>query len=123
MLAIWERISILRTNVRKRNSNKEVREMQKLRSYQLTNPARLVRALMIVALAATLSLVGISGSVATDTDPVELTYITVSQGDSLWSLAEVHAGDADPRDWIAEVVIANALESSDLTPGQQIALP
>lgn len=97
--------------------------MQNVRSYQLTNPVRLVRAIVILVLAATLSLVGISGSVATDSDPIQLTYITVSQGDSLWSLAEVYAGNADPRDWIAEVVITNALESVDLIPGQQIALP
>ena len=97
--------------------------MQNVRSYQLTNPVRLVRAIVILVLAAALSLVGISGSVATDSEPIQLTYITVSQGDSLWSLAEVHAGNADPRDWIAEVVIANALESVDLIPGQQIALP
>ena len=97
--------------------------MQKLGAYQLTDPRRFVRGVIVLVLSIILSIAGISGSVATDSDPVELTYITVSQGDSLWSLAEVHAGDADPRDWIAEVVIANALESSDLTPGQQIALP
>ncbi len=50
-------------------------------------------------------------------------YVTVQYGDSLWSLANVYAPNSDPRDWIAEVVLLNALSSVDLTPGQQIALP
>ena len=123
MLAKCRRVSILRTNVRKRNSSKEVRAMQKLGAYQLIDPRRFVRAVLVLALAVILSVIGITGSVATDAEPAELTYITVSQGDSLWSLAEAHAGGQDPRDWIAEVVMTNALTSADLIPGQQIALP
>lgn len=90
--------------------------------YTLTNPGRLARAVVIVGLAAGLSVVGVSNSVATSEDPAELVYVTVGQGDSLWNLAESHA-DGDPRDWIAEVVILNGLTSSNLIPGQQIALP
>lgn len=97
--------------------------MQKLSAYQLTDPRRFARAIVILVLAVAMSVVGITGSVATDTEPGSLTFITVSQGDSLWSLAEVHSKGQDPRDWIAEVVMTNALESSDLIPGQQIALP
>lgn len=97
--------------------------MQKIGSYHLTDPRRLVRVLSVMVLAIALSVLGISGSVATDAEPGELTYITVSQGDSLWSLAETHAEGQDPRDWIAEVVMTNALETIDLIPGQQIALP
>jgi len=97
--------------------------MQKLGAYQLTDPRRLVRAVMVLVLAVVLSIIGITGSVATDSEPAELTYITVSQGDSLWSLAEAHAAGQDPRDWIAAVVMTNALTSADLIPGQQIALP
>jgi len=123
MLANDPRLSILRTNVRKKDSNREVRDMQKIGSYHLTDPRRLVRVLSVLVLAIALSVLGISGSVATDAEPGELTYITVSQGDSLWSLAETHAAGQDPRDWIAEVVMTNALETIDLIPGQQIALP
>lgn len=97
--------------------------MQKLGAYQLTDPRRFVRAVMVLVLATVLSIIGITGSVATDSEPAELTYITVSQGDSLWSLAEAYAAGQDPRDWIAEVVMTNALTSADLIPGQQIALP
>jgi hypothetical protein len=97
-------------------------KMQVLGSYCLTNPRRLIRALAVLALAAGLSVVGISGSVATSDAPTQLEYLTVAQGDTLWSLAGDHA-TGDPRDWIAEVVLLNGLESSELTPGQQIALP
>lgn len=91
-------------------------------TYRLTSPRKFLRALMILALAATMSVVGISNSVATSAEPAPLVYVTVSAGDSLWSLAEQYA-QGDPRDWIAEVVIVNGLQSSTLTPGQQIALP
>ena len=52
-----------------------------------------------------------------------LEFVTVQPGDSLWDLADEHGPDQDPRDWIARVVQLNALESIELTPGQQIALP
>lgn len=92
-------------------------------SYRLTNPAKFVRALAVLAVAIGISLTSISGSMAGNQGPTELTYITVQQGDSLWELAALYAPQSDPRDWIAEVVILNALETVDLTPGQQIALP
>lgn len=92
-------------------------------NYKLQNPGRLARAVMIVAIGVGFSFSSISGSVAGDAGPVELDFITVQQGESLWELAGEYAPEADPRDWIAEVVMINALESIDLTPGQQIALP
>ena len=51
------------------------------------------------------------------------TYVTIHAGDTLWSLADSYAGNADPRDWIAELVTLNALESNNLQPGQKLALP
>lgn len=92
-------------------------------NYKLNNPGRFARALLVLAVALGFSLSSITGSVAGNSGPVTLEYVTVQQGDSLWDLAASHAPAADPRDWIAEVVMLNALESIDLTPGQQIALP
>ncbi len=97
-------------------------KMQVLGSYRLTNPRRFVRALAVLALAAGLSVLGITGSVATSDAPRQLDFLTVGSGDTLWSLAQEHA-NGDPRDWIAEVVLLNGLSSSELVPGQQIALP
>jgi LysM repeat protein len=96
--------------------------MQVLGQYRLTNPRRLIRAVTVLAVAIWLSILGISGSVANSDGPAGLQYLTVSSGDSLWSLAQEHAA-GDPRDWIAQVVTLNALDSSELTPGQRIALP
>lgn len=117
-----EFVPILRTNVRKKNSNRKGRKMLAVGNYRLTNPGRLMRVLAVFALALLLSIVGISGSVATSEAPRTLEYVTVNHGDSLWSLADQYS-EGDPRDWIAEVVTLNALDSSTLIPGQQIALP
>lgn len=92
-------------------------------SYRLTNPAKLLRAFVILAVALGFSLTSLSGSMAGNQGQTTLTYITIQQGDSLWELASHHAPKSDPRDWIAEVVMLNALTTIDLTPGQQIALP
>jgi LysM repeat protein len=97
-------------------------KMLKVGPYRLTNQGRLLRALTVIGLATGLSLAGLSGSIATSNDPEAVQYLTVSQGDTLWSLAEQHA-EGDPRDWIAQVVTLNALSSSELIPGQRIALP
>ncbi len=92
--------------------------------YRLTQPRRLFRAVGALALTLSVVFAGISVSQAgSEISGGSLQYITVSAGDSLWSLAEQHAGSTDPRDWIAEVVMLNALKSSELAPGQQIALP
>lgn len=97
--------------------------MSAITSYRLTNPRRLFRGLAILALAASFSMASISGSFAGSQESGELEFVTVQSGDSLWSLADVYAPNDDPRDWIAEVVLLNALETAELTPGQQIALP
>ncbi|MEY2695155.1 MAG: hypothetical protein RL460_98 [Actinomycetota bacterium] len=97
--------------------------MSAVTSYRLTNPRRLFRGIAILALAASFTMASISGSFAGSQEAGELEYVTVQYGDSLWSLANVYAPNSDPRDWIAEVVLLNALSSVDLTPGQQIALP
>jgi LysM repeat protein len=50
-------------------------------------------------------------------------YVTVQSGDSLWSVAERLAPNADPRDVIADLVSLNGLDSAVVTPGQQLAIP
>jgi LysM repeat protein len=50
-------------------------------------------------------------------------YVTVSAGQTLWSLAEKIAPDADPQSWMQDVVNLNGLTSTDLKPGQKLALP
>ena len=50
-------------------------------------------------------------------------YVTVNAGQTLWGLAESHAKNSDPRDWIAAVVDLNNLTTNELQPGQRLALP
>jgi hypothetical protein len=52
----------------------------------------------------------------------DFTYVTVSQGESLWQLAQEIAPTKDPRDVVAEIVALNNLQG-ELQPGQKIALP
>lgn len=49
--------------------------------------------------------------------------LTVLPGDTLWSIAEAIAPDADPRDVVGELMRLNALPSGELVAGQSIAVP
>lgn len=49
--------------------------------------------------------------------------LTVSAGDSLWSIAEQVAPGADPRDVVDEIVRLNALDGVTVSAGQQLAIP
>ncbi|SCX13267.1 LysM peptidoglycan-binding domain-containing protein [Candidatus Aquiluna sp. UB-MaderosW2red] len=97
--------------------------MTAITKYRITNPRKLFRGLAIVVLTAGFAASSITGSMAGSGSTGELEFLTVTAGDSLWGLAAVHAPKADPRDWISEVVLLNALESVNLEPGQRIALP
>ena len=49
--------------------------------------------------------------------------VTVSYGDTLWSIAESVAPEADPRDVVDAIVRLNALDGVSLEAGQSIAIP
>ncbi|WP_169581412.1 MULTISPECIES: LysM peptidoglycan-binding domain-containing protein [Microbacterium] len=49
--------------------------------------------------------------------------VTVSSGDSLWSIAEEVAPAADPRDVVDAIVRLNALDGATLQAGQSLAIP
>lgn len=49
--------------------------------------------------------------------------VTVTAGQSLWSIAEQVAPGADPRDVVDAIVRLNALESVTVSAGQQLAIP
>jgi hypothetical protein len=64
------------------------------------------------------------GAVATDAaSTVEFSYVEVEAGQSLWSLAESVAPQADPREVIAAIVRLNGLPSADVQPGERLAIP
>ena len=84
----------------------------------------LLAALPIVLLAA--SLVLGSGGAAAEVDApsnVGLSFLTVADGESLWSIAESVSPQGDPREVIAEIMRLNGLDDSTVQPGQRLALP
>ena len=75
----------------------------------------------LVALALFLSLNG--GSATASGDAAETSYVTISGGESLWAVASEIAPDEDPREVIAQLRDLNRLSSSDVVPGQKLAIP
>ncbi|MDD7930300.1 LysM peptidoglycan-binding domain-containing protein [Microbacterium thalli] len=51
------------------------------------------------------------------------TSVTVMSGDSLWTIAEEVAPQADPRDVVDAIIRLNALGSGQLDAGQTLAIP
>ncbi|MEN2737859.1 LysM peptidoglycan-binding domain-containing protein [Microbacterium sp. X-17] len=49
--------------------------------------------------------------------------VTVGAGQSLWSIAEEVAPQADPRDVVDAIVRLNALGGTQVAPGQQLSIP
>lgn len=49
--------------------------------------------------------------------------VTVSTGDTLWSIAEDVAPQADPRDVVDAIVRLNALDGASIAAGQSLAIP
>src|SRR5690554_1307281 len=66
----------------------------------------------------------LNGGMATATDgPGSTEYVTVMSGQSLWELAGEMAPGADTREVVAQLLRANSLESAEIFPGQQLAVP
>lgn len=113
-----------------RPTTRVVRVPQLTQRSQLSQSGRrFVRSATVVAILTIGAFAFINGagsSMATATSEsssVEFTYVTISAGQNLWSLAEELAPGQDPRDWIVEVVNLNGLTSAEVQPGQKIALP
>lgn len=82
-------------------------------------------AVPLVIAAALFALNG-GGAVATQEvaqSGVEYEYLTVEAGESLWALATEIAPTADPRDVISDILAFNGMSSSQIEPGQQLAIP
>jgi LysM repeat protein len=93
---------------------------------QATYRRRRMVVALFLATAVTLSaslFSGLSAQATNESSTAKFDYVTVSAGTTLWGLAQVHAGDQEPREWIAELVSLNALQDATLQPGQQLALP
>lgn len=56
-------------------------------------------------------------------EKVEHDYITVEQGETLWSLAEHYRGKMDAQQWIADVKAHNNLLNSTIKAGSELFVP
>lgn len=66
------------------------------------------------------------GAASASNEPVSasnLLYVTIVEGQSLWSLADELAPNADPRQFVEDVITTNGLDSASVQPGQRIAIP
>ena len=85
---------------------------------------RFFRTAVVVAIATTSIFGFVNGAAANSkAGSAHFDYITISAGQTLWNLAEQIAPNSDPQDWMQEVVNLNGLTSTDLKPGQRIAIP
>jgi len=80
---------------------------------------------ILLALAMIIAMAFVSGNASASSSKVDVKfdYVTVTQGETLWGLAAEHAKDQSQRDWIAALVELNNLTTTDLQPGQKLALP
>lgn len=79
----------------------------------------------IVALSAAVVLGGSAALASRDAGAPAgaFTTVTVTAGESLWSIAQEVAPSADPRDVVDAIVRLNALEGVVVSAGQQLAIP
>ncbi|MEY4451551.1 MAG: hypothetical protein RLZZ380_672 [Actinomycetota bacterium] len=92
-----------------------------MKTSRLTGLSKVI--LLVLAMILAVSFVSGNASASASKSNVQFDYVTVSAGQTLWGLAKSHAKNESQRDWIAELVELNNLTSTDLQPGQKLALP
>ncbi|QWT23060.1 LysM peptidoglycan-binding domain-containing protein [Subtercola sp. PAMC28395] len=83
-----------------------------------------VASMALIGAMAAFAVFGGAAAIATSSGSSStFTYVTVQSGQSLWSIAQSIDPSGDPRDVIAAIQSLNQLPSSDVQPGQRLALP
>jgi nucleoid-associated protein YgaU len=91
---------------------------------RLTRRGRLLLVVLPSVLAATCGLVAVAGPlVPAQADPATSRSVVVGAGDTLWSIAERVAPNADPRDVVARLEAANGLPDATIQAGARLVLP
>ena len=91
-----------------------------------TRGRRVFGTLAVIPVIALAILVGpnVLGAQATSTSgSTDFTYVSVAPGQSLWQLAAEVAPQADTREVVADILRLNGLNSGDVQPGQELAIP
>ena len=107
-----------------RSADAAVRPAPRLK---ITRRGRLVLAALlaapiavVLAFSALASAPAQAGSTASTTS---FAHITVAPGESLWELAAWIAPEADPRQVVSDLVALNQLSTTEVQPGQRLAIP
>ena len=79
--------------------------------------------LLVTALVMAIAFISSNALASGEGVKTHFNYVTVHAGQTLWGLAETHAKNQDPRDWIQSLVELNNLTTNQLQPGQRLALP
>lgn len=66
---------------------------------------------------------GASATASGESAATTFDYVQIEAGQSLWQVAQSIAPGADPRDVIYDIVNLNQLQTAEVQPGQQIAIP
>lgn len=94
---------------------------------RLTQRGRMVfgtlAALAVVAFGILIGPNVLGAQASSESVTTEFTYVSVEPGQSLWQVAAAAAPQADTREVVADIMRFNALDSADVQPGQELAIP
>jgi LysM repeat protein len=92
---------------------------------RLTRRGRIVATLLFLAVLLTVLTVFGSHSAATGEagTPVPTRTVVVGEGDTLWGIASEVAAPGETREMVHQIQELNALDTSSLSLGQEIAVP
>jgi predicted Zn-dependent protease len=83
----------------------------------------LMPAIALAALSLTVAVPMLSSTRLYAASPQRYAFVTVKPGDTLWSIASRHTGDADIQETIDGITSANHLNGATLQPGQHLRIP
>jgi hypothetical protein len=97
-----------------------------MHTLRLTRRGRVVLIAFAAALALAVLWLGTHAPVTASTrqtSTIGLSYVTVRQGDTLWSIAAAVGHTADPGPVVRQIMNLNGLSDSFIRPGARIYLP
>lgn len=80
-------------------------------------------AIALAALSLMVALPTLSGMRLYAASAERYTIVSVSPGDTLWSIAAAHAGNGDIQEAIDRITAVNHLRGATLQPGQHLRIP
>lgn len=92
-------------------------------SYRKPRKPTLMPAIALVVLSLMVALPVLSSTRLYAATAQRYAAVRVNAGDTLWSIAAAHSGDADVQDTIDRIAAVNHLHSSTIQPGQTLRIP